>query len=184
MLSTILPKLWLAQKVKHTLPQEKVYDFFEFGQESMEERLVSQPIAQEDIDVLIERVGVLLDQYGDDIESAIYDAVSEYVIRHGQWHDVLMTPWFDNEVAPMIDEAVGYVTTTDDDGQTISHPPANIGYLEKERMKEGTNALAEAVVEGMQTAEEQYLEDILFSEFQSLIPASSIGEEEKSHAAV
>jgi hypothetical protein len=183
MLKKAIAKLLLAQKVKHNLSQEQVYDFFRFGQDSMEEYLLSNQPPQEDIDVMIQRVDVLLEQYHDDIESAIYDAVSEYVIQHGQWRELVMSSWFDDQITPMIDEAIGYVTTTVDDEQ-VTHPPANVGYLEKERMKQGADALAEAVLDGMQTAEEQYFEDILFKEFQTLIPPMSLGEEEDVHAAV
>jgi hypothetical protein len=183
MLKKAIAKLICAQKVKHNLSQEQVYDFFRFGQDSMEEYLLENSTPQEDIDVLYQRVDVLLDQYNDDMESAIYDAVSEYVIQHGQWRDLAMSSWFDDQITPMIDDALGYVTT-DVDGEQVTHPPANVRYLEKERMKLGADALAEAVLDGMQTAEEQYLEDILFKEFQTLIPATSVGEEENSHAVV
>ncbi len=182
MLRRALRILAKEEKIQHTLPQEKIFEFFALGQEAMEEYLTEHPVPPEDMDVLIDRVGVLLDEFGDDVESAIYQVATEYVVQHGHWKELGRGGWFDVEAAPKIEEAAGYIKLEED--ESIRHPPAGQGYLGAKRTEANIMTLSEAVFDGLQTAEERNIEDRLFLELGSLIqPSEGVGEE-KGHATL
>jgi hypothetical protein len=153
------------EEVPPNLPEDIVWEFYQLGYDEMREYLKQHELSQDVLDVLIDRVGVLLSDsdVGGDVEEAIFTAITEYSLDHGHWRDVATTDWFDDTVYPLMAETVGYLTTEvgDKDFENLIHFPTGIKENEKKQMEVNLNVLQERVFDGLQTAEEHYIEDLL-----------------------
>jgi hypothetical protein len=163
----------LEDEVKANISEEQKREFYELGQSAMREYLKEHPTPAEDIDVLIERTGVLLDNFDGDLQTAIFEAVADYSINYGHWKELGLSDWLDDVVLPMIQEAVGYQTSDvgEKEQELMLHPPVEKKDIELKQMQANMEALAEVVVDGLQIAEEYYLENILFNELEDALPA-------------
>jgi hypothetical protein len=164
----------LEEELKPNIGEGQRKEFYDMGLLAMEAYLREHPVGAEEIDTIIDLVGQYLDE-NDDIETAIFDAVTNYIINDGQWKTLAFSDWFDNEVMPTVEEAVGYEAHVDEEGIAQMHPPAGLRDMQKQQLEINVEALQEFVLDGLQTAEEYYLEDIVFNKLEDLIPKVDVG---------
>lgn len=179
------------EEIKHNLPEDIVWEFYQLGYTEMQEYLKTHEIPQNLLETLIDRVGVLLSDsdVGGDVEEAIYTAITEYSLEHGHWRDVATTDWFDNTVYPLMAETVGYKTTDvgEKDVENLIHLPPGLKDTEQKQMEVNLETLQERVFDGLQNAEEHYVEDLLYYYLDDAIqkPEESVETTERvDHAAL
>jgi hypothetical protein len=160
----------LEQELRSNLPKETTEEFYQLGFVAMQNYLKDHPISWENRDRLINDVGINLDEE-DDVATAIFETITNYVVSRGQWKNLV--EWFETEALPKIEETVGYEATDisyESEPFYQLHPPVNLKDIQKRQLEANIEDLQEAVMNGLQDAEEHYLEKILFEELHEMLP--------------
>jgi hypothetical protein len=163
------------EKMEHNLSEEQIKEFYDLGQEAMKAYLKDTPVPDYTLDALAERILALSED--SNVEDKIFEIVDDYIINAGQWQELAKSKWFDNEVLPLIEESTGYVTSDVGEERSVLqlHPPVNLKDIEKRQMEANIDELSEIVLEGLQIAEEYYIEDLLFAKLDSMLPKEELG---------
>lgn len=144
----------IEEELKSDLPVSVVNEFYTAGKQQMQEYLGQFEIGSDGLDWLGDRISRYAESA--DLDEAVHLAAIDFVTANERYKEVLDTPWFD-AISIAIRRAVGY-TDLDESGR-FTQPPLNMPHLQKMQLVENEHELIRQLINGLEDAEELYVED-------------------------
>jgi len=158
----------IEKELKSDLPVSIINDFYTAGKQQMQEYLGQFEMGSDGLDWLGDRISKYFAD-SNDLDEAVHLASIDFVTDNERYKEILDTPWFD-AISIAIRKAVGY-TDLDESGR-FSQPPLNMPHLQKMQLGENEHELIRQVINGLEDAEEIFVEDAArayFREFEGLV---------------
>lgn len=158
----------IEEEIKSNVPVSVVNDFYTAGKQQMQEYLGQFEMGPDGLDWLGDRISKYFADSGD-LDEAVHLASIDFVTDNERYKELIDTPWFE-EIAIAVRKAVGY-RDLDESGQ-FRQPPLNMPHLEKIQLAKNEQELMQQVINGLEDAEEIFVEDAArayFREFEGRV---------------